>query len=204
MTAGVIAGYAEVARMIARLTEALKNNDATQEEIADLLTRLARSHRGTALFADTEEGGGEVESKAGGDVESKTDETGGSATPSRPVGAPAEVDDGATPIVTGNRGHRARRRALPSADRGRTLRSHPQNAADAMLNALDDPEMTNGPSVYAALIGLILGQGLELRSSLPHDEAANLATFTTELTRHFSQVFGVIMQQLRPWQISGT
>jgi hypothetical protein len=51
-----------------------------------------------------------------------------------------------------------------------------------MLNDLDDPEMTNGSTAYAVLIGLILGQGLELRNSLPPDEAERLVTFTTELT----------------------
>jgi hypothetical protein len=50
MTAGVTVGYAEVARMINNLSAALKDNDATLEDITDLLSRLTRSHPGTALF----------------------------------------------------------------------------------------------------------------------------------------------------------
>jgi hypothetical protein len=50
-----------------------------------------------------------------------------------------------------------------------------------MLNDLDAPEMTNGATAYAALIGLILHQGLELRNSLPAHEETRLATFTTPI-----------------------
>jgi hypothetical protein len=66
-----------------------------------------------------------------------------------------------------------------------------------MLNSLDDPKMTNVPTAYAALIGLILHQGLELRNSLPHDEAVNLATFTTEITPNNIDQFQVFLAALK-------
>jgi hypothetical protein len=65
-----------------------------------------------------------------------------------------------------------------------------------MLHDLDDPEMTNGASAYAALIGLIIHQGLELRASLPAHEEARLATFTTELTANNMGQFQAFLASL--------